>query len=171
MSENPYRIRDAVDERSGQGQSGQTDSTTGQSPTRSTAQPTPSTPVPPGQLRITETTDLDTANDDGSITIAPNSEQAIVLYENRADHPFLLHFLGAADALDVQYVLRVGQEVVFRTESPVGPLNEPFVFDDYFGGPMAFARDVSYSARNTGDSDVTLAGRMGLIEPLVTEVA
>lgn len=168
MSENPFRIRDAVDEQSGS--QSDIDPRTGQPRARQTAAPVPNQPVPPGQIRIVETTDLDSANDDGSLTVPAGQEHEILLYENRADHPFLLHFLGAADALDVEYVLRVGQEVVFRTQSPVGALNEPFVFADYFSGPMAFGRDISYSAYNTGDASVDLAGRMGLIEPLSQEV-
>ena len=169
MADPHLRIRDAVDERGGE--SGEShDPTRGGLPTSATAAPTPTTPVPPGQLRLVETSDLQDANDDGSVTIEANTERELLLYENRADHPFLLHFLGAADALDVQYVLRVGQEIVFTSESPVGTITNPFVFADYYGGPMAFARDITYSARNNTGSSIDLAGRMGLIEPLQTEM-
>lgn len=123
----------------------------------------------PSGFIISETSDLPNANSDGTVTLEPGDEQALVEYRSRGDTGVACLAVGANDVQDVQYGLRIDRSKVVggRTESPLGVLNDPFSFVDSLNAVVP-ANDVIeyvayYDASATGTVD--MAARLYTDEP------
>lgn len=116
----------------------------------------------PQNLVVSETDDLDAANDDGSVTLEPGDSVTVV--EIATDQPTALLAVGASDAEDVEYQLVVDDQYPIgrATNSPLGTVNDPFSFVDVLGGAVPAQRSVSYQASLAPEagSSVDLVGRM-----------
>lgn len=115
-------------------------------------------------LVVRETSDLEMANDDGSISLTPGDETAIVAHEPASDQGCFVLAVGASDEQNVSYGLRVDDNYWFggRTESPLGSINDPFSFVDALGAMIPAVSNVEYVAvyDPTASGDIELAARL-----------
>lgn len=117
--------------------------------------------IPFRDYLVIETSDLEAANPDGSITVPAGGEQVLCEYEPTGDdNRALLHTLGAADANDIQYRLKYGTNTSFTTESPVGLITNPYSFTETAGAPLTTTSTFRYVAVSSRDQDIDLAARM-----------
>lgn len=120
-------------------------------------------PIDLKDYMVIESSDFQWANADGSITVPAGQEETLVEYEPlNEDNRIFLHALGASNASDVEFRLRYGENISFTTESSIGSINDPFSFTDKLGAPLTSQATVKYTAINSSDADVNLAGRMHL---------
>lgn len=109
-----------------------------------------------------ETDDLDAANEDGTITLEPGDRKAIVIADQ--DKPTLLHGVGATDEANVTYQVRLDsrQYVGRSTNSPLGSINNPWMYPEKVGGSLPADRSVAYVAKldQSATAPVDLAGRL-----------
>lgn len=117
----------------------------------------------PAQSYITvETSDLDDANADGTITLHPGETKALVKHTRQ---PKAVYAVGASDASDVEYgLLADKQPVGGTTNSPLGLINDPFSFVDQLGGAVPCNNRAEYKAHldSSATGPVDLAARMHL---------
>jgi hypothetical protein len=125
----------------------------------------PVDPLPtPQNMVVVETTNVDGANADGSITANAGQTVTLVEYDNRGNGMAYLSAVGAADALNCTYALKVEEDTVFSTESPLGTIVNPFSFSEKMGHPLPVGDRVRYEATYNGTGSVNLAGRMILLD-------
>jgi hypothetical protein len=118
--------------------------------------------MPPSKYIITETDDLDAANADGTITLQPGEEKTIVEFD--PGYAFALLAAGASDTNDAVYYLYAdgSRPIGGVTNSPLGPINNPFSFQDALGRGVYLDRRVEYRVRlsQNATSAQDLAGRL-----------
>lgn len=112
---------------------------------------------------LVESSGMEYANDDGTITVDPGEELALAEYEPASDTKrALLHAYGATDAQDVVYRLRYGgTDISFTSESPLGGINDPFSFTEQLGAPLsAGSKTLTITALNDKTDAIDLVARM-----------
>lgn len=122
-------------------------------------------PIHVRSFTVVESSNMEWANDDGTVTCPSGEETTLVEYEPPSDaNEVRIHALGAADATDMKYRLRYGgNEISFTAESPLGGINAPFSFTDDLGAPLsAGGSSIMFNAVNEGAEDRDLAGRFYL---------
>lgn len=94
---------------------------------------------------VLETANMDEANPDGTITLEPGDEEAILRF-NR-DVPIALQAIGAVDVGGVTYEIRINNErtVGGQTSGPLGTVNDPFSFVEKLGAAVP-AESMEYVA-------------------------
>lgn len=119
--------------------------------------------VDPKNMAAVETKALDDANADGSITLQPDGESKIIA-EYAPDYPCALVAAGAQDEPDVEYRIKVDDEIVAGgwLASPHGSINSPFSFVDMMGGAIPAQRVVVYEARlaESAGSSIDVVARL-----------
>lgn len=116
--------------------------------------------ISPDDIGIYETSDLDHANDLGSVVLDPGDKKVIASTDDITFGGYLLG-AGAYNEADVEYSIRVDGEIGVGgwTNSPLGTINDPFWFADGMGGVIRFAERVDYMARydesSTGQVELT----------------
>lgn len=123
-------------------------------------------PINPTSYRIIETSYLEDATPDGSVTLEPGEEAPIVKYDPRDGGALMA--LGATDEPDVRYALRFDHQHIIGgwTNSPLGLINDPFSFVNEFGVVLPAEQTVEYVARydSTASGEVDLVGRLHVQE-------
>lgn len=109
---------------------------------------------------VLETANLDEAADDGTVTLSPGDEQAIIRYD--LGTPIALTAIGAVDRDNCTYEIRINDQKTIggQTNSPLGTLNAPFSFVQKLGAAVPAEKleyVVTYDPNATGD--IKLAGR------------
>lgn len=127
-------------------------------------------PVSSNSVLIVETANLPESNDDGAVTVPANSATDLLYWQGNRNAPLELHALGAADALDVEYRLMEGQDVIYRIQSPLGTVTSMQSFSDIYGGPIQISGDLAYQAVNHSDNDIELVARAALSQPSSNEL-
>lgn len=114
--------------------------------------------IPAGRVLVHETSIQSNANPDGTVTIEPGEEKAVVRWARTGTvHLFAL---GSNDAPGLRFKLVVDEEIIANTKSPLGTINDPFSFADKYDGPIEADSSVSYRVENVGDSTRKMAGRL-----------
>lgn len=121
-------------------------------------------PIHPSSLVITETSDLDEANEDGTVTLNPGEEAVIARQEARVADGMMLLAAGATDKQDAEYFLRFDNDVVVggSRNSPLGTLNTPFSFVENYSGVPVAEDVIEYVVRydTNASGELNIAGRM-----------
>jgi hypothetical protein len=115
----------------------------------------------PTQYILRESDNLDNSNTDGSVTVQPGEEEALVQID--LGSPFSVLALGAQDAADMTYRLEVdGDTVGSPTNSPLGVVTDPFSFVQSLGGAIPGEQRAVYYGKLDGSagSSVDLAARI-----------
>lgn len=117
--------------------------------------------VPHNTIVITESGDLDSADDDGTITLERGQETTIAEFTDQAH---AVYAVGATDVQDVRYWLEIdGDPAVGPTRGPLGTVNSPFSFVEKYGGAVPADNRCRLRALYTGDSgEVNVVGRIHL---------
>lgn len=118
--------------------------------------------IPHGSVRVIETSDLDDANDDGTITLSPGEKATLVEYRGSASATYAV---GATDVAGVVYWLEVdGNPVIGPTNGPLGTVPEPFSFIQNYGGAVPSSNRVAYKALYPDDQtgQIDLSSRIHL---------
>lgn len=122
--------------------------------------------IPMRNYTVIESSELDHANPDGSVTVPANDKAQLLDYEPATDADYaLLHALGAVDAKGVRYQLKYGNNTAFTMESPPGVLSEPFSYTEKLGEPLGTNGTFELWALNETNSGIDLAAR-GHVEVL-----
>lgn len=107
-----------------------------------------------------ETTNLDEANTNGTVTLQPGDSQALIRWDRELEVAIMA--IGAVDKDDVQYEIRANhdQTVGGVTQSPLGTINDPFSFVQELGAavPVQTFEYVATLSQNAS-SPVDLAAR------------
>lgn len=122
----------------------------------------------PGEWVIDETAALDEANDDGTITLNPGEQKTIAeAHHPNADAIGLLS-VGAADEQNVRYFIRIDSKYVVGgvTNSPLGSVNSPFSFPDYYNAIIPADQRIEYVAQRPTNA----SGAVDLVARLTTQV-
>jgi len=115
---------------------------------------------------VLETSNLDEANDDGTVTLSPGDTQALIRYD--LGTPVALQAIGANDRDNVTYEIRINNEktVGGQTNSPVGTLNNPFSFVGNLGAAIPAEKleyIASYDPAASGNIDLAARAHMEVI--------
>jgi hypothetical protein len=112
---------------------------------------------------VLETANLDEANDDGTVTLEPGDETALIRYD--LGTPVAVTAIGAVDHNDVTYYIRINNEKTIggETNSPLGTVNAPFSFIEKLGAAIP-AESLEYIARydSAASGQIDLAARAHL---------
>lgn len=118
----------------------------------------------PSRLIINDTTSLEDANADGSITIEPGKTEKVVSYEPPQRGEFALLAVGLTDRRDVTYRLKYDGNTTIGgwTQSPLGTVNDLFSFYRVYGAMLPVKNQVTYEAKlsENASGSVDLAGEI-----------
>lgn len=116
----------------------------------------------PGNLLVTESSQMAEADGGGAITVEPGEESVLVEWE--ASDPMGLLAVGSTDRPDAVYSLVVDGDRKIQTFSPLGLINTPFSFIRQMGAPFPAGTDVEYRAAlsSAAEEPVQLAARLFL---------
>ncbi|MBZ6496023.1 hypothetical protein [Natrinema longum] len=123
-------------------------------------------PMGPQQYIVSETSNLEDVNDDGSVTLEPGDEKTVVSQSlpRSSQQALALLAIGATDETDVQWALQIDDHTVGGgwTNSPLGLVNDPFSFVDEFQAIIPAEHKIEYVARYNpaASGSVDLVGRM-----------
>jgi len=103
---------------------------------------------------VYETSDSDSANEDGTITVTPGKPTTLVSTGNMENGGLLLA-VGATSSNDVQYFLQADgdKNIGGITDTPLGTINSPMSFPQVFGAVIPIREKVSYNAFIPEDED------------------
>lgn len=118
--------------------------------------------VNPRRFHVIETTEMESANADGTVTLEPGESAPIVAFRHKPG--FALLGVGAKNQQDVEYRLvaddteRIGGD--WRA-APLGEIGSPFSFVDQLGVVFDIEEQLELEARLSEDasSTVDLAGK------------
>lgn len=117
---------------------------------------------------VTESSDLDDANTDGTVTVSPGETEILADYRLRNESLDRAHLLalGATDVANCSYTLEVDDSPRFSTRSPLGLVNDPYSFTNELGYAYPFEKYVTLKVTRDDDvaEDATMAGRMFVTE-------
>lgn len=127
-------------------------------------------PMNPESWVIVETADLpdDRLNDQKAVEIEPGEQARLIDYRPPGRGAAWLLALGAIDADDVEYAIRVDDSVVSGgwMNSPHGLLNDPFSLVESYGSAIPAERRIEYLARVDPDgSPAELVARLHVEVP------
>lgn len=121
------------------------------------------TVIRPDRFEVFDTSDLDGANELGSIVMEPGEKKVLAGIEGMEQGAYIMS-AGATDADDVRFALVVDGEynVGGVTNSPLGSMNEPFSFVTRYGGVVPVTESAQYIAiyDEDGSGQVELTGRI-----------
>lgn len=106
---------------------------------------------------VQESSNMDGANADGAFVVPDGGTAEIVRWEDEG--PLHLFALGANDATGTKYELVLDGEIVTRTVSPLGSINDPHSFVDVLGMPLQADESIVLRVRNKSGQEQTYAGR------------
>lgn len=109
---------------------------------------------------VQESAHLDAADSGGAITVEGGETKTIARWEDEG--PLGLFALGATDASDTVYTLKVDGEIVSSLQSPTGTVVNPFSFVDYLGRPLGAENKIEYEVRNEGTGSQDYVARLFL---------
>lgn len=117
-------------------------------------------PIDLRNYKVVESSDLETANPDGTVTCPAGEETVIMEHEPTTDDTTtLLHALGASDAPDIRFRLRYATNISFTMESPPGGVNDPYSYTNELGAPLTTTRTLKLTAVNDGGASKDLVSR------------
>lgn len=113
----------------------------------------------PGNLLVTETSQMELSTEGGAITVHPGQTETLVEWENRS--PIALLAIGATDTPDCVYSLVIDGDRQIQTYSPLGTITSPFSFVEQLGAPFPAGNEIEYrvSLSASADEPVELAAR------------
>lgn len=118
----------------------------------------------PEHFIVTETDDMDSVDPGGTVHLEPGDRKVIAEWEAQGRQNIALLAVGADDAVDVQYELVADYNTTIgsQTNSPLGPVNNPFSFIKNLNGYIPAKRIIQYKASLPASSTTSadLAARM-----------
>lgn len=122
----------------------------------------------PRNYAVFETSDLDAANDDGTVTAEPGETVTLCEVEASQSEKINLLSVGASDEQDVKYFLEIDGKAVAggQTESPLGLINSEFSFPREFDSSIPAEDSVRYRALRVHSA----AGSVDLVARMHAEV-
>lgn len=133
-----------------------------------------SSTVPPGlklrDFRVLETSDLPDGetNADGSVTVPAGGSRSVIRFRTDADRVKIYGY-GLNDQQDCIFQHFLDDNLATTTESPLGPIAEPFSFFEMYGQPISAEDVVEIRVTNNGTNNQPFAGRMFVQEQIVGE--
>jgi hypothetical protein len=111
-----------------------------------------------GSSLVVQETSLMNESADGVITVDPGDREVILRWDDNAH--LGLHALGANDSPEMWYILKLDNEIVARTASPLGTLVNPYSFTDNLGEPVqAPSGRIEYEVWNVGNQSRDMGSR------------
>lgn len=119
-------------------------------------------------FRIIETVDLpdDELLDDGAVEIPPGATRSVIRFRTDADRVKIYGY-GLNDQQDCTFQHVLDDDVATTTESPLGPIGDPFSFHEMYGHPISAQDIVEISVTNNGGTSHKFAGRMFIREVIL----
>lgn len=123
-------------------------------------------------FRVVETYDLpdDEINADGSVSVAPGGDRSVLRFRTDADR-IKVYGYGLNDQPDCIFQHFLDDNLATTTQSPLGPIADPFSFYEMYGQPISAEDVVEIRVTNNGDTSKNFAGRMFIQEQVIGEDA
>lgn len=121
-------------------------------------------------FRVVETVDLpnDELREGGTVEVPSGGSRSVLRFRTDADR-IKIYGYGLNDQQDCIFEHFLDDDMATTTESPLGPIGDPFSFHEMYGHPISAEDIIEIRVTNNGDTAKEFAGRMFIREVVIGE--